>query len=100
MSQQMEVDFGWMCSSIANQVTAAAQAIAGEWASPHILYRPTLAKDGNMWCALLGENLQEGIAGFGPTPFLAMRAFDTAFLSESGSHIIDHQGEIKEADHE
>lgn len=23
--------------------------------------------DGDMWCALIGPNLQEGIAGFGPT---------------------------------
>jgi len=26
-------------------------------------------KDGNQWCCLYGENLQEGIAGFGSTPF-------------------------------
>jgi len=29
-------------------------------------------KDGNQWCALYGEDLQSGIAGFGNTPFLAM----------------------------
>lgn len=29
-------------------------------------------KDGNQWCALYGEDLQAGIAGFGNTPFLAM----------------------------
>lgn len=29
-------------------------------------------KDGNQWCALYGEDLQVGIAGFGKTPFLAM----------------------------
>lgn len=29
-------------------------------------------KDGNQWCALYGEDLQVGIAGFGNTPFLAM----------------------------
>lgn len=28
----------------------------------------SLELDGNMWCALLGTNLQEGLAGFGPTP--------------------------------
>ena len=26
-------------------------------------------KDGNQWCFLYGENLQEGIAGFGDTIF-------------------------------
>ena len=29
-------------------------------------------KDGDKWCALYGEDLQSGIAGFGDTPFLAM----------------------------
>lgn len=29
-------------------------------------------KDGDKWCALYGEDLQAGIAGFGNTPFLAM----------------------------
>lgn len=28
-------------------------------------YNIKVFKDGNMWCALLGSNLQEGIAGFG-----------------------------------
>jgi len=29
-------------------------------------------KDGDQWCALVGEDLQEGIAGFGPNPSLAL----------------------------
>lgn len=26
-----------------------------------------LTKDGNKWCCLIGENLQDGVAGFGDT---------------------------------
>jgi len=33
------------------------------------LFGARLFKDGNMWCVLRGANLQEGIAGFGRTPF-------------------------------
>ena len=33
-----------------------------------------LSKDGNAWCALVGENLQCGFAGFGDTPFKALSA--------------------------
>jgi hypothetical protein len=33
-----------------------------------------------MYCFLLGENLQEGIVGFGETPFAAAVAFDEAFM--------------------
>ena len=36
---------------------------------------PRLFKDGNQWCVLHGENLQEGIAGFGSTKDEAWEAF-------------------------
>lgn len=32
-------------------------------------------QDGNQWCCLYGVNLQEGIAGFGDTPYLSMTDF-------------------------
>lgn len=57
-------------------------ATAMEMARPSVLFKPTLGADGDMWCALLGENLQEGVAGFGKTPAEAMLAFDTAFYKE------------------
>jgi hypothetical protein len=44
--------------------------------------KPKLSKDGNMWCFLYGENLQEGIAGFGETPHEAMVDFDNNFRKE------------------
>lgn len=43
---------------------------------PSVLYRPSLSIDGNMWCALYGANLQDGVAGFGETPEKAMLDFD------------------------
>jgi hypothetical protein len=48
-----------------------------------------------MWCALFGDNLQEGVVGFGETPAKAMYAFDTAWGAPSGSHIIEPKGEAK-----
>lgn len=36
---------------------------------------------GGLGCALLGENIQEGVCGFGKTPALAMTAFDLAWLN-------------------
>lgn len=55
---------------------------ANELRRPSVLFRPTLSADGSMWCALLGDDLMSGIAGFGETPALAMEAFDKAFLTE------------------
>ena len=49
---------------------------------PSYLYRPRLYVDGNMWCALMGENIQEGICGFGESPDVAYRAFDKAWYEK------------------
>ncbi len=43
---------------------------------------PTFSKDGNMYCFLLGEDLMEGIAGFGTTEWGAALAFIQEFLKE------------------
>lgn len=34
-----------------------------------------LSKDGSKWCYLLGNNIQEGVCGFGPTPMAAANDF-------------------------
>jgi len=46
---------------------------------PSVLYRPKIAIDGPLWCALYGDNLQEGVAGFGESPAAAMLDFDRAW---------------------
>ena len=43
------------------------------------ILRPTLSRDGDQWCALLGDNIVVGVTGFGPTPDAAYAAFDTAW---------------------
>jgi hypothetical protein len=58
------------------------EAAAFEHIRPSVLFRPTLSADGTMWCALLGGDLQSGVAGFGETPAAAMLEFDKAFLNE------------------
>ena len=79
----------------ANAVCFAADQAKQTWHEagyeqmrPSVVFKPRLFKDGDMWCALFGDNLQEGVAGFGENPGKAMWAFDTAWLRESGSHII------------
>ena len=61
-----------------NQWNAAQEANITEQArrAPHVLMRPAIYPDGNMWCALYGANLQEGVAGFGETPEAACADFD------------------------
>lgn len=57
-------------------------AAAREPGRPVVVFKPALSKDGDKWCYLLGENLMEGIAGFGSTVSEAATAFDQAFYSE------------------
>ena len=50
---------------------------------PSVLYQKSLkiSVDGDEYCVLLGENLVEGMAGFGKTLHKAMNDFDTNFGS-------------------
>lgn len=43
---------------------------------PSTIYKPRLFVDGDQWCALYGENIQDGVAGFGDSPFMAYADFD------------------------
>ena len=52
---------------------------AAEQMRPCILLKPKLSIDGDKWCALYGENLQDGIAGFGKSPSDAMHDFDKQY---------------------
>lgn len=45
-------------------------------AAPHARMRPRLFRDGSSFCALYGENIMDGCAGFGATPEQAMMDFD------------------------
>lgn len=64
----------------AAETSAQAQRdIAYEAMRPSVLYRPGLSIDGDQWCALYGDDLQSGVAGFGDSPDAAMRAFDAAW---------------------
>lgn len=43
------------------------------------MLRPSITIDGNQWCVLYGENLQDGVAGFGDSPHDAVMAFNQAW---------------------
>jgi hypothetical protein len=51
----------------------------GSW---FVILGARMFRDGNQWCALLGENIQEGVAGFGKSPLKAIQAFDKAWTEE------------------
>ena len=72
-------------ANISNYVAMAAENVRcsiSEYERPCVLYRPKIFIDGNQWCALYGDNLQDGVAGFGESPANAMSAFDAAWLKK------------------
>ena len=57
-------------------------SIGHEMMRPSVLYRPSIGLDGTKWCVLYGEDLMNGVSGFGDTPAEAMLAFDQAWWKE------------------
>lgn len=49
--------------------------------SPSAVRRPRLFVRGDLWVALLGPSVEEGIVGIGPTVTAALRAFDAQYLA-------------------
>ncbi len=49
--------------------------------SPSAVRRPRLFVRGELWIALLGPSVEEGIVGIGATVTAALRAFDAQYLA-------------------
>lgn len=60
----------------AQMAQASWQEAAASYQRPSAVFRPRLSVDGDQWCALYGDNLQDGVAGFGDSPAEAMLDFD------------------------
>ena len=46
------------------------------------LLRPRVFIDGNRWCVLYGDNVMDGVAGFGESPIHAVYDFNKARRSK------------------
>ena len=79
----MNEDYQRMAANaISHEAFCAGQAwqqAAAAHERPCVLWKPRLFIDGNQWCVLFGENIQEGVVGFGDSPDEAMWAFDAAW---------------------
>lgn len=74
-SEEAVLNSQWNAAQEANITEQARRA-------PHVLMRPRVYPDGTKWCALYGEDLVMGVAGFGDTPEEACAAFDQAWFHE------------------
>lgn len=76
MSTLAEEQYWLLRAEAENEERHARQRAAVEQSRPVVVFRPTLKTDGDQWCFLLGENLQNGVAGFGSSPEAAAKDFD------------------------
>ena len=67
-----------LMASVAQEYEFAAY----EQQRPSAVFKPKIYKDGNQWCALLGDDLQSGVYGFGDSPDLAARDFDKHWITK------------------
>lgn len=49
---------------------------------PSVMLGLVPRKDGSKWSVVYGENIQEGVCGFGDTPDKAMDAFDRTWFGQ------------------
>jgi len=70
---------------VADYASAAVEQMefycASHPGSPSAVRRPRLFFRSELWIALLGPSVEEGIVGIGPTVAAALRAFDTQYLA-------------------
>lgn len=75
-SAMREANFSHYAERAMHAAAQAAADVEQDLRRPSAVFRPSLYIDGNQWCALYGANIQDGVAGFGNSPDLAMQDFD------------------------
>ena len=95
-------DLGWAAEGIRAEATAVSgllhdtiSQVRDAALRPTTLMRPAVYPDGDQWCALYGENIQQGVAGFGDTPEAACKDFDAHWLRGTHAHYA-HDGHAEE----
>src|SRR6476620_11246589 len=68
--------------------------------TPSAVRRPRLVFRSELWIALLGPSIEQGIVGIGPTVEVALRAFDTQYLAGLRSPVkaVDTVGALRRPD--
>jgi len=63
----------------ADMVNNRIQQTINYYEEPSAIYKPKVFPDGDKWCALYGDNIQEGVCGFGDTPAAAIIDFNNCW---------------------
>lgn len=69
-------------STVLSNIYNLANETFAEYQRPSIMLKPTISNDGNKYCALYGDNLVDGVAGFGESIHEAFLDFDKNFYAK------------------
>lgn len=90
---QIDIALANAIGNIPVQLQETIRYTEGQYTRPSVLFRPSVVRDGSKWSALYGENLMEGVCGFGDTPEEAMQHFDHNWLRQRASrYMVDPLG--------
>lgn len=78
------LDASWQIEYVKQEACAAIMDVREQMTRPAVVYKPRIGIDGNQWIAVYGDNIQEGVAGCGDSPELAMADFDKAWKEKLG----------------
>ena len=81
MNEQYELELATRAHEAKLQAYYMAEDAERETMRPFYLLHPKVFPDGDQWCALYGDNLQEGVCAFGDTPAKAAEQFDVEWLN-------------------
>lgn len=82
-----QADSSMLANHLIFQSSNHYAALVAETCRPSVIFKPKVFPDGNMWCALYGDNLQDGVAGFGDSPELAASDFDFEWHAKLSSKV-------------
>ena len=81
MNEHYESELATRAHEAKLQAYYIAEDAERERMRPFYLLRPKVFPDGDQWCVLYGENIQEGVCAFGDTPAKAATQFDVEWLN-------------------
>jgi len=79
MSNLTDKDSDMLANELINIARQQSCMMIDDTTAPHVLMRPKIYRDGDKWCALYGDDIIVGVAGFGKCPREACSNFDASW---------------------
>jgi len=79
-------DSSWLANDLSSNAQILLKTQLAYIESPAYNLKPKVFLDGDKWCALYGNNIQEGVVAFGDSPNEAFNNFDKIWHTNVRKH--------------